>query len=385
VFERDSDALQVLGYLFDPLKITSNDAPEIAQRMMRVKSIADVVPWSHADVLDLECSLIPGDSERMRVDSMNAQDESAVITRHLIEQSPLDHMESQVPSVFSLRIDARRIESIGSLSYEEAAGHLRRYIRMELDVPRSSDHGDSDHNRRALDRLVGAALISLKRMRNADSVPDVVLLAAQSDEDRSRAVFDFLASARDQRTLEPMCELLAEYAPKHPRQYWLSNGAAQVLGAIGDPAAVPYLEVGVRYGVQSAYFPLGQLGGVESMGTIIQANKDGGFEAWAHAPLYWMVKRSNLKTEPWMELVQVVRGERNDKLRAKWRKWWLTHKDEMKLVRTFEEASRGWEPQWRIDERSGKAYAKKHAWKYVSGAGLFLVLFFVYRARRKRA
>jgi hypothetical protein len=382
--------MRVLGYLFSSFNISSNDAPMVAERIRYNGVNADFLPWGQTEVLDLKCSLVPGNSDRIQVDSINLDDEKSTMIRYVVETISLKQMESKVPTNFSIQVDTRNIESRGSVTYEEVAQHLRRHMMMSFADFQRMDHRfkgrkNSDQERSAYNNIVINAMSALKRMRDVDAVPDVIVLAAQSDTNGAHTAFDFLKSARDPRATKPMCELLEENSPNFPKKHGLSNGAAEVLGKIGDPAAVPYLELGVRHGVQFAYFPLSQMGGVESMGVIINSTKDKGFDAHAHAPLFWMVMRSNLKVEPWMELNRRSEGSRNDGLMAKWRNWWVANKDEIKFVRTFEEARRAWEAQWLIDEREAKLGSKMDSWKYVIGVGIAAVLFCIYQLHMKRA
>lgn len=387
-----SETAQLLGYLFDPVKISSKEAPKIGPHL-EYSELRRNIPWGFEGVIELNCSTKKGAQNRISVDSVN---DGSVDDRKIAEVVDGIYFEKEaigsLPSRFMLKIDTRRTESVGSLSYEAAAAFLRGRLNMlpdDLpDAPRENRH-DNGNVRDQSERMTVAAIRALERMRNVEAVPQVIEIAEHVDDNFYQAPFQFLEVAKDPRSLEPMLKLLEKHAHEYPENHWYSYHAARVLGALGDPAAVPYLEDAVQHGVESVYHPLARFGRVESLGIIVETAPAEGFEAYTANPLYFLVLRSNREPEPWMEPKYMGRYEANPELKAKWQDWWQANKEGKNLVRSFDEMMT--EEQPAMDERSEK-YWKQHKrkqhfqnfrWAYVAGF-LMVAGVFIWRLRRKR-
>lgn len=387
------ETAQLLGYLFDPVKIISKEAPKVAEYHLKYSELRRYIPWGFEEVIELKCSTKKGAQNRISVDSIS--DES-VDGRKIGEAVDGLRLEKEamgtVPSRFTLKIDTRRTESVGSLSYEAAAAFLRGRLNMlpdDLPDALGENRHDNGNVRDLSERVTVAAIMALERMRDVEAVPQVIEIAEHVDNNHYIAPFRFLEAAKDPRSLEPMCKLLAKHAHEYPENHWYSSHSARVLGALGDPAAVPYLEDAVQHGVSSAYHPLARFGRVESLGIIVETAPTEGFEAHTAYPLYFLVLRSNREPQPWMEPKQSVSLKANPELKSKWQDWWQANKEGMNLVRSFDEMIS--EEQPAMDERSEKYWSqhkrKRHfqnfRWAYVAG---FLVVagVFIWRLRRKR-
>lgn len=390
LFEKSNEAAQVLGYLFEPVTITSSDAPMVADRLASDVNFKAAIPWNFEGEMELKCRMVEERPGSILVDSMSAEGPAEMLIRPIVEKSYLENFDEPLPPHFSLKIAVQKHRSVGSVSYEKAAEYLRRRLGMLMSSPTGQDSSAAEERRMA-DHLTRTAMKSLMKMKDLDSVPRLIEIALQVNSNHSRLPFNFLSNSRDPRAFQPMCNLLAKHAAEYPENHWLSDGAARVLGAIGDPAALPYLEDAVRNGVELAYYPLGHLGNVETMGLLIESANDGRFEALAHARLYWLAKRSNRETEPWMELKQVTRGDRDEELRRQWGKWWEANKDGTKLVRSYEEAARGWMPTWKVEEPRAQTqtetvdHPRKHGWTYAVGLALLLLVAHRLRSRVVRS
>lgn len=391
-FSWNPDTAHVLGYLFDPVKISSKEAPKVA-KYLKYSELGENLPWGFEGVIELKCSTKKSSRNRISVDSMS--DES-VYGRKIGEVVDGLYLGTEVmgsgPLSFTLKIDTRRVEAVGSLGYEAAAAFLRGRLNMlpdDLPDAPTEDRYDYGNDRNLSEQMTVAAIMALKRTRDMEAVPRVIAIAEHVDENHYHAPFQFLLAAKDPRSLEPMSKLLEKHAHEHPKNHWYSYNAARVLGELGDPAAVPYLEDAVQHGVESAYYPLARFGRVKSLGIIVGTAPEEGFEAYAAHPLYFLVLRSNRKPEEWMEPKPTVRVKANPGLKAKWQGWWQANMDGMNLVRSFDEVMREQQPI--VDARSEKYWSqqqkKRHfqifLWAYVAG---FLVVagVFVWRLRRKR-
>lgn len=382
---------QILGYLFDPVKISSKEAPKLAY-YLKYPELRVMIPWSFEKVIELRCRTKKGAQTRIRADSTS--DES-VDGRKISEAMGGLYLDKEaigsVPSSFTLTIDTRRTESVGTLTYEAAAAFLRGRLNSlpdDLpDVPEENRHNNGDARDQS-ERMTVAAIRALERMRDVDAVPQVIEIAEHVDNNYYLAPFRFLEAAKDPRSLESMCKLLEKHAHEHPTNHWYSYQAARVLGELGDPAAIPYLEDAVQYGVESVYHPLARFGRMESLGIIVETAPTKGFEAYTAYPLYFLVLRSNREPQTWMEPKQTGQIKANPELKAKWQTWWQANKEGMKLVRSFDEMMAKEQPA--MDERIEKFWKdhkrKRHLqdfrWAYVAGflaaAGVF-----IWRLRRK--
>lgn len=380
---------QVLGYLFDPVKISSREAPKVADHLLEYSALRGNIPWGFEGLIELKCRKKKGARMRISVDSISDESVDGRIIGKAVDGHYLDEEAIEpVPSGFTLRIDTRRTESVGSLSHEAAAAFLRGRLNMLPDEA-GKNRRDNGNARDQSERMTVAAIKALERMRDAEAVPQVIEIAEHVDDNYYLAPFQFLEAAKDPRSLEPMCKLLEKHAHEFPENHWYSYQAARVLGELGDPAALPYLEDAVQYGVESAFHPLARFGRVESLGIIVESAPVEGFEANTANPLYFLVLRSNREPEPWMEPKRIVSGEAHPKLKAKWQDWWQANKNGVNLVRSFDEMMTAEQPA--MDERNEKFWIqhkrKRHfqdfLWAYVSG---FLVVagVLIWRLCRKR-
>lgn len=379
-FSLHPEAAQVLGYLFDPVRISSSEAPKVGDYLKR-SELRRYIPWSFGGIIELKSATKKG--AYMRISVVSTSDESAD-GRKIAEAVDGLYLDEEavgaLPSGFTLRIDARGTEAVGSLGYEAAASFLRGRLNMlpdDLpDTPGGNWH-DMGKGRDLSERMTLASIKALERMRDVEAVPQVIGIAEHVDDNYYHAPFRFLETAKDPRSLVPMCKLLERHAPQYPKNHWYSNESARVLGALGDPAAVPYLEDVVRYAVESVCDPLARLGRVESLGIIAGTARAEGFEADTANPLYFLVLRSNREPEPWMEPKQSVSIKANPELKAKWQEWWQANREGMVLIRSFDEMMV--EEQPAMDERSEnywrqhgrKRHFQNFGWAYV--AGLFVL------------
>lgn len=391
-FSSHPEAAQVLGYLFDPVRITSGEAPKVGDYLKR-SDLLRYIPWSFGGIIELKCGTKKGATKRISV--VSTSDQSAdgrkiaeVVDGHYLDEGAV----GELPSGFTLTIDARRTESVGSLGYESAAAFLRGRLNMlpdDLsDTPGGNGH-ERGKGRDLSERMTLASIKALERMRDVKAVPQVIGIAEGVGENYHDAPFRFLETAKDPRSLVPMCKLLERHAPQYPKNHWYSYESARVLGALGDPAAVPYLEDAVRHGVESVYHPLARLGRVESLGIIAGTAPAEGFEARTANPLYFLVLRSNREPEPWMEPKQIVSSKANPELKARWQEWWQANREGMVLIRSFDEMMA--EEQPAMDMRS-ENYRRQHGrkrhfqnfgWAYVAGLVVLVALSF-WRLRGKR-
>jgi hypothetical protein len=371
-FSTDLDALRLLGFYFDPVRITAPDAPEVARRLSG-SFVQGLFPWNYQGELDLRCRSNPERKSRLEILSMTPADARAQGFRRVIILDGMEErMRASLPAEFTIHIDTRLPPPRGSLDYRKAAEFLRG--RLEL-----SDEVSTKHTNRPDPSLVPAlkvtALQSLARMRDLDSVPAVIDLMGHENESIARMALKFLELSRDSRATEPLCKLLAAHAPSYPENYWLSNGSSQALGKIQDPKAIPYLEDAVGHRVETAYQALSDCGRAESIGVILDsANKDG-LPNQAGVALSWLMKRSNHELEPWMDMKEMRGLPMSHKLTLKWRDWWSENRNNLSLVRTKDEAILAWNPPEHPIPNRKWDYLRRNWWMFLLCAGLLLGAF----------
>ncbi len=207
-------------------------------------------------------------------------------------------------------------ETVGGLDRKTAAGHLQRTL------------GSREP------KAVVTALAALQRM-GANDATVVVPLIRHRDDGVQLAAIRFLAWAPDKAAVAPLCEVLDGIKGYSP----LEEPVGRALMAVGDPAAVPALERAAGRGVYGATaWALGRLGGKNSCEVLMAGVDRDAMDALEGMTV--MVRRSNKKFEPWME---VNRWSEATGLEHKgdWRRWWDANKDSFELVKTAEEAFRG--------------------------------------------
>ena len=102
----------------------------------------------------------------------------------------------------------------------------------------------------------------------------------------------------------------------YPKGYALADAAAKALGNIGHKQSLPVLERAAEHGVQRAIEAVAAVGNTQSFETMLTALQ-GNPERCAYIDfaLYWLVRRSNQKTEAWMtessttQAIQIATGQ----------------------------------------------------------------------------
>src|SRR5262249_34873055 len=113
----------------------------------------------------------------------------------------------------------------------------------------------------------------------------------------------------------------------------LADYFGKALGSIGDPVAVPALMRAVKRDVEGyTCRALGRLGDESGFQPLLDlAERKQSIEPLL--ALQTLVKRSNKKYEPWMDLSGVSAPFRGDD----WRKWWGANQTDFKVTRTAAE------------------------------------------------
>jgi len=226
-----------------------------------------------------------------------------------------------LPPRFSVTLDARLPERVGSATAGKAAAYLRDQLTS----------ADSE--------VVLAALAALAKMRDRDAVPCVLSLLEHKDQRVVVKAIDFLGWSRDEQATKPLCSLLDAKAPQYPEDHAVANVAARALGRIGCPKSLPHLERAACHGVDWAMSAVQTMGTEKSFEILLIGLQNNPPQcAQIDYALYWLVRRSNKNAEPWMadesgttRAMQVARI-------PEWRDWWDSNKSSFKVIKSFEEA-----------------------------------------------
>lgn len=239
----------------------------------------------------------------------------------------------KLPPEFDVTVDTTGPKSVGDLTFVAAADFLRAQLRSEkLEVIR-------------------AAYLALANLLDSDAVPIAVEMLRHPDRKFRREAAQFLAHAKDPRSVEPLCAALDELPPRirnpsngyNGGDHGFSEAVRTAVRNLRDPRSVPALKRAALKGYagdEIAMTSLSRLGDETAFEPLLShlRNPDVG-----HIPsgLVTMIQRSNLPVEPWMEKGLSWDDKAGIRLQAtRWIEWWDAHKKEFRIVRTWEEACR---------------------------------------------
>lgn len=358
------EILYVLAYLFDPVRIHSAKAPEVAARLNRPHA-KEPLPWNYQGTLELKCGPNPARPRRLEVLILDPDNE---VTRQfrlpLMDAGSVDREDPEIPSFFPLTIETRPNVSRGSMSHQDAVAYMRGCLK-------SPDA-----------RLQRGAIWGLARMRDLEAVPEVIGMIDHEEEEIAKLALRFLERSRDRRALDPLCRLLEANMTPHADRHALSEATARALEAIGDGSATPILEKAARHGVESASQALLKLGRPESFEVVLGTERGGQLPHSAQVTLYWLVYRSNKSPEPWMS---PLNKQSADQMASpgKWRKWWEQNRSGFKLVRSSAEVRLSWLPPEFVPPSASKGWLRRN-WPELLTAVVMLGLVAIPLLRRFR-
>ncbi|QDT88590.1 HEAT repeat domain-containing protein [Gimesia algae] len=315
-FPESSDFIYVLAEQFTGWNVTSKEIPSLE---WMGPPFYEVAPWKERGVVTLQCAADPQNGFKVRVIAAKPQGAlSTCLTHYLLIGYKSPYARRVLKPRFSVTLDARLPERVGTATAKEAMWYLRNRLT-------STDS-----------QIVKDALQALARMRDLEAVPQALLLLKHPDEQVRVQAIQFLGWSRDVRAVDPLGVLLKSMAPRYPKAHAISDAAARALGKIGHKKSLPILERASSYGVQRAIEAIGSLGDTSSFETMLTAlTENPSTCAPIDFALYWLVRRSNQQTESWMvessttQAIQIARI-------PKWRDWWDAHKQDFKVVESQE-------------------------------------------------
>ncbi len=328
-YSEHKDTVEILGCLFDSFAATSQQIPEVEH--LQPRRHWERFPWLVKGLLKLRCSHDSAGGPWLKVLEIGPLVDYPREIRQHVEHVDMGYKwpRRQLPKSFVVRIDSRPPETVGSLSARQAAGYLR--ARLESDDP----------------EIVLAAIAALARMHDVEAVSPIISLLDAKNEDIAVASARFLGWSRSSQAVEPLCKVLTANAASYPTNHRLSDASSRALRWIGDDRAVPSLEAAATHRVECAYEALITLGRQNSFEAVLQSEEDG-LPTMAGVCLYWLIRRSNLPLEKWMQMPSTrLSAERA----ATWRSWWRENRKAFVLVRDSDEAF----AIWRKERESNKS------------------------------
>jgi hypothetical protein len=316
-FPENTDIIYVLDEQFTGWNVTSKEIPSLT---WMGPPFHEVAPWQEKGIVRLQCQADRRNGFMVSVTSAEPEGELSACLKHRLFIGFKEASARQgLPPNFSVTVDARLPERAGSATADQAMRYLRERLMS----------ADSE--------IVLAALLALAKMRDLDAVPHVLPLLEHKDQRIRVRALQFLGWSRDERAVVPLGKLLEATTAQYPKDHLISDHAAEALGKIGREASLPILERAAGYGVQRAIEAVGAVADTESFDTLLTAlEKNPSRCSHITFALYWLVRRSNKKTEEWMTDSSTTQAKEITKVPL-WRTWWDKHRKDFTILKSQEQ------------------------------------------------
>ena len=314
------DIVFVLGDVFSGWRVTSKDIPSLEKSMTRfADKYYEAAPWVNDLAVTLECRT---DTDGL-VKITSAQPDGPLaqfLERRLLTASRWPYVRTALKPRFSVTLDARIPKRVGSATCTDATSYLRGRLK-------STDSG-----------IVVVALYALAKMRDSGAVPLVIPLLQHKDRKVQVEAIRFLGWSRSKLAAKPLCEMLDANAGEYPKNHDVSDSVAVSLKQIAIAESLPSLERAACQGVQRAIEAIGAIGRTESFKVMLEAAKrDPRRCAHMVNAFYWLVRRSNKKTEDWMSNSTWSTDIGIAKI-PQWIAWWDSNGKDFKVMKSQREA-----------------------------------------------
>jgi len=173
----NADFVYVLGSVFSGYEVSCPEIPRFA-KIVRDNFAVDYyeeIPWGGKGEVVLDCTFDRGRKPALRVESVRPPGELAdFFSKRVLTASRWGYSIPLLKPRFTITIDARWPERVGSLKSADAAAYLRQ--RLE-----SAEPG-----------VVKAALLALTKLRDQEAVPLAVKLLAHDQAEVAQTAIRFL-------------------------------------------------------------------------------------------------------------------------------------------------------------------------------------------------
>ena len=318
----DPDFAYVLGRLFGGFAITSREIPTIGDHMKNFAEPYYVeAPWNQKQTVRVTCRHNPKNDPPITIIAAEPEGKlSAFLADRMKIASKWDYVRATLVPEFTVQLDAVNPPRVGNLTYPQAIAYLHRCLNASNAV------------------IVETALTSLSEIRDTTAIAPVVALLSHEDKQVRVHAIKFLGYMKDERTIQPIAELLRRVSPTYPENHEIANAACDALALVGAQGAIPALEFAARHGVETAGYALGRIGTTETFQTLLDCYlKHPTPPDSFTAGLLWLVMRSNQTTEKWMN-DPVYSSAIGIQKKPLWDEWWKKNRHGFKVVHSMTEA-----------------------------------------------
>lgn len=314
------DIVFVLGEVFAGWSVSSKEIPSLTESMTRfADKYYEAAPWVDDLVVILECEA--DTNGVVRVTSVQPAGPLALFfEERLLTASRWPYVKNVLKPKFSVSLDACIPRKVGSANSADAVQYLRGRLKS------------ADPN------IVASALLALAKMRDRGAVPSVIPLLQHNERDVQVKAIQFLGWSRSKLAAKSLCEILDAGAGEYPKNHDISDAVAVSLKQIENEESLEALERAACQGVQRAIEAVGAIGRTESFGKMLEAaRRDPRRCAYMVDGFYWLVRRSNKKTEDWMSNSTWSEDIGIAKI-SKWVAWWDSNSNDFRVTKSQREA-----------------------------------------------
>jgi hypothetical protein len=335
-YAEDVDLIFSLGIRFYAFRILAPAVPELEKHSAAGREIPEEMPWQHIS-LKLSFNYEPSRKPMLEMTPFDAKGPIPDFIRKCegfgVFDSLIKETKVKLPPTFSVTLDTNGPAQVGGLTYAATAAYLRKQLESEkLEV-------------------IKASYEALEKLMDSDSVPIAIEMLKHPDRKfRSEAAI-FLSYAKDPRSVEPIIKALDELPPciryaepsYNQEDDELGTSLGRVVLNLSDPRTIPALKRAALKGYAGDWLAitLSRLGDESAFEPLLSHWRNPNVNHYGNE-LVMLIKRSNMKVEPWME-ESLWSDDRAGKLRqaSQWLEWWEKHKAEFRVIRTWEESIRG--------------------------------------------
>ena len=314
------DIVFVLGEVFAGWSVSSKEVPSLTESMTRfADKYYEAAPWVDDLVVTLECEADINGVVRV-TSAQPAGPLAQFFEERLLTASRWSYVKNALKPQFRVTLDACIPRKVGSANCADAVQYLRGRLKS------------ADPN------IVASALLALAKMRDRCAVPSVIPLLQHKEREVQVKAIQFLGWSRSKLAAKSLCEMLDAGMGGYPKNHDISDAVAVSLKQIDAEESLPALERAACQGVQRAIEAVGAIGRTESFELMLEAaRRDPRRCAYMVNGFYWLVRRSNKKTEDWMSNSTWSEDIGIAKI-SKWVAWWDSNRKDFRVTKSQREA-----------------------------------------------
>lgn len=330
--DEDRDLVFLLGERFRAFRIEGvadrgayhqeegSTGEELKESLVYQLLAEDEVPWEPVR-LTISFTYDPDRKPPLLTDGFNAQGAIADFIRK--KESTSSYRENtfgkggKLPPRFSVTLDTRGPEKVGGLTRAEATAFLISRLGLE----------DEEVAREAHKALV--------KMRDSDAVTAAIGILKQENPHLPSRALQLLGKTKDPRMLEKIGAALDALSEEADGDKDTNNRRMQTLVRLlpEGPGKLPVLRRAMTKGYSGILIAsaVAENGNEEDFELLLASLRNPAAIPQTK-PLATMVKRSNHKTEEWMNDLGTGESQGQDALRERWLNWWEANKNDFKIA-----------------------------------------------------